>query len=423
MRKVIVSSTVAAGFFLAGPQIADAALGDQTLRVGMTHQDVTELQNSLKEKGYFTGQATGYFGPVTEGAVRRFQSANNLTADGIAGPQTFSALKGSSVSTATSSPQTAPATTSAILRRGANSSQVGQLQQALKDKGYYSHSITNIYGAITEEAVRKFQAAHNLTADGIAGPQTFAALGTAPSAPSNTNTNNTSSNNTSNTTAPSTPSSTTNSSLLRQGSTGNSVTQLQDNLRSLGFFNQNSTGTFGSVTAQAVRTFQVAHNLTADGVAGPKTLSKIDEVLKNPTLQQPPQQTSNNNQSNVSGSTGAFLTNIVANASNYLGSPYLWGGTTASGFDCSGFIQTVFRDQGLSVPRTAAQQWNAGKSVSQPSVGDIVFFETYTNGPSHNGIYIGNNQFIHSGSSTGVTITSMSNSYWAPRYIGAKRLH
>ncbi|MED1601732.1 peptidoglycan-binding protein [Alkalihalophilus marmarensis] len=419
MRKVVVSTTVAAGFFLAGPQIADAALGDQTLRLGMSNGDVTELQNILKEKGYFSHhEATGYFGTITQEAVRNFQRANNLTVDGIAGPQTFAALKGNSVSTAPSNPQTAPATTSAILRRGANNSQVGQLQQALKDKGYYSHTVTNIYGSITEEAVRKFQAANNLTVDGVAGPQTFAALGTAPSAPSNTNNNNNTS-----TAAPSTPSSNTSSSILRQGSTGNSVTQLQDNLRSLGFFNQNSTGTFGSVTAQAVRTFQVAHNLSADGVAGPKTLSKVDEVLKNPSLQQPPQQTSGNNNSNASGSTGAFVTNIVANASNYLGVPYLWGGTTARGFDCSGFIQTVFREQGVSVPRTAAQQWGAGKSVSQPSVGDIVFFETYTSGPSHNGIYIGNNQFIHSGSSTGVTITSMSNSYWSQRYLGAKRLH
>ncbi|MDV2684420.1 peptidoglycan-binding protein [Alkalihalophilus lindianensis] len=421
MRKVVVSSTIAAGFFLAGPQIADAALGDQTLRLGMTHSDVTELQNALKEKGFFTYErATGYYGTITEQAVRDFQRANNLTVDGIAGRQTFAALKGNSGQAAPSTPSpSAPPASSAILRRGANNSQVGNLQQALKDKGYYSHSVTNIYGAITEEAVRKFQAANNLKVDGIAGPQTFAALGT-----SGNNTSSSGSNNSNAAPAPSpNPNQSTNSSLLREGSKGNSVTQLQDNLRSLGFFSGNSTGNFASVTAQAVRTFQVAHNLTADGVAGPKTLSKIDEVLKNPSLSTPPTQNTGNNNSNASGSTGAFVTNIMANASKYIGTPYLWGGTTARGFDCSGFIQTVFREQGVSVPRTAAQQWNAGRSVSQPSVGDLVFFETYTSGPSHNGIYIGNNQFIHAGSSTGVTITSMSNSYWSQRYLGAKRLH
>ena len=114
---------------------------------------------------------------------------------------------------------------------------------------------------------------------------------------------------------------------------------------------------------------------------------------------------------------------MIAEASIHIGTPYVWGGTTPSGFDCSGFVQYVFAQQGISIPRTVATQWNAATAVSQPSVGDIVFFETYTNGPSHNGIYIGNNQFIHSGSSTGVTITSMDNSYWKARYLGAKRLH
>ncbi|WP_100374110.1 C40 family peptidase [Bacillus sp. FJAT-45037] len=421
MNKVVVTSALAVGAFLVGPQLTEAALGDQTLRLGMTDQDVTELQNALKDQGFFTHeQATGYYGTITEDAVRKFQAANNLTVDGIAGRQTFAALQASGSAPAVAPSTPAPSVEvqeSTILRRGAKSSQVGNLQQALKEKGYYSHSITNVYGSITEEAVRKFQAANNLTADGIAGPQTFAALGTAaPTNPTNSNATVVESS-----TSPSTTTQ-VQSSLLRDGSRGNAVTQLQDNLRSLGFFNQHSTGTFGSITAQAVRTFQVAHNLTADGVAGPQTLNKINEALKNPSLNTTPQHTNTNNTS-ATQSTGAFVTNIMANASKYLGTAYLWGGTTSSGFDCSGFIQTVFREQGVSVPRTAAQQWNAGTNVSQPNVGDIVFFQTISNGPSHNGIYIGNNQFIHSGSSTGVTIASMNNSYWAPRYLGAKRLH
>lgn len=94
-----------------------------------------------------------------------------------------------------------------------------------------------------------------------------------------------------------------------------------------------------------------------------------------------------------------------------------------SGFDCSGFIQYIFRQNGVSVPRTASEQWNKGTSVSSPSVGDVVFFETYKAGPSHNGIYIGDNKFIHAGSSRGVEVADMNNSYWKPRYLGAKRLH
>ena len=109
---------------------------------------------------------------------------------------------------------------------------------------------------------------------------------------------------------------------------------------------------------------------------------------------------------------------LIADAKALMGVPYLWGGTTPSGFDCSGFVQYVYAQQGIKLPRVAQDQWNAGKVVTTPQVGDLVFFTTYQAGPSHNGIYIGNNEFIHSGSSTGVTIASLSNSYWKPLFLG-----
>ncbi|MDR4949719.1 C40 family peptidase [Neobacillus cucumis] len=112
---------------------------------------------------------------------------------------------------------------------------------------------------------------------------------------------------------------------------------------------------------------------------------------------------------------------LIAEAKKYIGVPYVWGGSTPSGFDCSGFLNYVFAKQGVSIPRTVATIWDAGTPVSTPQKGDIVFFNT-TGGPSHAGLYIGNNQFIHAGSSTGVTITDMSNSYWKPRYLGAKSI-
>jgi cell wall-associated NlpC family hydrolase len=94
------------------------------------------------------------------------------------------------------------------------------------------------------------------------------------------------------------------------------------------------------------------------------------------------------------------------------------------GFDCSGFIGYVMRVVGVSVPRTTGAMWSAGRPVERSGlrVGDIVFFTTTRPGPSHAGIYIGNNQFIHASSGFGrVTVTSMDYRYYKPRYLGARR--
>ncbi len=115
---------------------------------------------------------------------------------------------------------------------------------------------------------------------------------------------------------------------------------------------------------------------------------------------------------------------IIATAKKYIGSPYLWGGVTPAGFDCSGYVQYVFAANGITLPRTAAQQYTAGTYVSKANLqkGDLVFFVTGSSGISHLGIYIGDNQFIHSSTSSGVIISSLNNSYWSARYYGARRV-
>jgi cell wall-associated NlpC family hydrolase len=122
----------------------------------------------------------------------------------------------------------------------------------------------------------------------------------------------------------------------------------------------------------------------------------------------------------VSKALGFDLDKLINTAKAYLGTPYVWGGTNTSGFDCSGYTQFVFRESGIILPRQTTDQYVTGTKVSSPSVGDLVFFETYKEGPSHVGIYIGNNEFIHAGSTRGVEISSMNNVYWKPRYLGSR---
>lgn len=113
---------------------------------------------------------------------------------------------------------------------------------------------------------------------------------------------------------------------------------------------------------------------------------------------------------------------IAETALRYVGMPYWWGGTGGGGFDCSGLVYHVFAKNGVALPRMADEQYAVGRrvSTSQLRPGDLVFFQTYAPGASHVGIYVGNGNFIHA-SSRGVRVDALSMSYYATRYIGARR--
>ena len=126
----------------------------------------------------------------------------------------------------------------------------------------------------------------------------------------------------------------------------------------------------------------------------------------------------------------AFLSrasDLVLNAMGMMGIPYKWGGATPeAGFDCSGFVQFVFRQAtGVILPRSSFDQVRHGISVARDELepGDLVFFNTLRAPFSHVGIYIGENRFIHAPSrGKTVEIVDLTNSYWQKRYNGARRL-
>ena len=126
--------------------------------------------------------------------------------------------------------------------------------------------------------------------------------------------------------------------------------------------------------------------------------------------------------SRILSRTTTIAKNLTRDALRFLGTPYVFGGTSSSGFDCSGYVQHVFAMLGVSIPRTADAQYYAGSRIKGGmKAGDLVFFQTYEPGPSHVGIYLGGGKFVHA-SSHGVMVSNLSDSYWQSRYIGAKRV-
>ena len=107
------------------------------------------------------------------------------------------------------------------------------------------------------------------------------------------------------------------------------------------------------------------------------------------------------------------------------GIPYRNGGSDPSGFDCSGFVQWVFAQNGIELPREVREQYDAGSRIELREVmpGDLLFFETVSRGASHVGVAIGGDQFVHAPSSEGVVrVERFTATYWARRFVGARRI-
>ncbi|PSR22609.1 MAG: hydrolase Nlp/P60 [Sulfobacillus acidophilus] len=203
---------------------------------------------------------------------------------------------------------------------------------------------------------------------------------------------------------------------LHEGDVGASVRILQHDLTVLGYPTGGVDGIFGTLTLRAVQTFQRDQGLPAYGLVGSLTWGAIHRLLTQKRAQAP---VNLSNRGSVSATAGA----VIGLALKYLGYPYVYGGNTPStGFDCSGFVQWVYAQVGISLPRTTFTQWNVGTHVSydQLQPGDLVFFTTEGVFANHVGIYLGNGEFISATEpGKGVMIQSLNLPFFAQAYDGA----
>jgi cell wall-associated NlpC family hydrolase len=263
------------------------------------------------------------------------------------------------------SAQTATAA-AAFLKKGDRGPAVAGAQRAL------GIAADGVFGPQTRRAVLAFQRAHGLEVDGVIGPATRGALGTGGG--------------------------------IRAGESVTAALQ-----RAVGVA---ADGEYGPITRAAVRRFQQAHGLLVDGVAGPQTLGALG-LPTSDTLGEP----------HGAGSPSAGGGAALAAARAKLGLPYRYGGDGPGAYDCSGLTVYAMRQAGVSLPRTSYSQFQVGTAVPRSAIqaGDLVFFDTDGSGASHVGIATGSGTVI-SATTHGVREHSMSDGYWGPRYVGARRV-
>lgn len=191
------------------------------------------------------------------------------------------------------------------------------------------------------------------------------------------------------------------------GDQGTDVAEIQGALADLGY-DVVADGDYGVGTVAAVKDFQSSHHLRADGNVGQDTYT----ALLGRAMPQ------------VSRGTNYYHRRIISKAMEYLGTPYVFGGSSPYGFDCSGYVRYVFAHAGVYLPRMADEQYEVGMPVMKSDLrpGDLVYFTTYTYGVSHVGIYLGDHKFIHASSSRGVCIDTLQRDYWVGAWVGARRV-
>jgi peptidoglycan hydrolase-like protein with peptidoglycan-binding domain len=290
----------------------------------------------------------GVYGPETEEAVRSFQASKGLTVDGVVGPATIAALRSHNVSASTASTRS-----DAMLVSSGGADAVSRLQSALH------LSTDGNFGPETEAAVRRLQARHGMTVDGIVGPATWSVLGVSSeetlTPPSSV------------VAAAAKHSHGTRATVADTGEggeevSGDAVSRLQSALH------LSADGNFGSETESAVKRLQARHGLTVDGVVGPATWSVLG-INSQETLKPPASAVSGSSDGESSSSTAgsSVVARVIAAGDEIATRPYIFGGGhgsfQSSGYDCSGSVSYALHGGGLlSAPEDSSQLESYGEA-------------------------------------------------------------
>lgn len=378
---------------------------------GDTGEEVAIIQERLIELGYLDEEAvadptTAVFDSSTVEAVQRFRMKNNLETTDEIDSEAFELLLGEN-------------TVANYYGVGEKSDEIKSFQQKLYQLGYLCCMPDGVYGAMTQEAVRRFQDAHALVVDGYLGKTTAELLA----------------------------SNKAKSFTFKKGISGDDVKKIQQRLAHYGYMSSSSdTGYYGDVTEKAVKAFQSRNGLTQDGAVGYKTMAKLlsDNAKKAKT-------TSSGSGSSGSGSSGSGSSSgggsdaptsgstidygegieaFIKIAESKLGCKYVRGAKGPNSFDCSGFVYWCLNQAGVNQSYMTSITWRSCtkykriNSMSDLKRGDVLVFKGSSMSTGHVGIYLGGGKMIDAGSGKGKVVIrdSINTSYWTSHFLMAYRI-